>query len=68
MPCKAVPLYAIQALKLRLHEASRETGQVGRLRDPSYLPRVKVYLPEIITCFQRGLFLISGKQTFTRGR
>jgi hypothetical protein len=31
----------------RLHEAIRETSQVGRLPAQSYLPRVNVYLPEI---------------------
>jgi hypothetical protein len=34
---------------LRLHKASRETSQLGRLPAPSYLPRVNVYLPEIRT-------------------
>jgi hypothetical protein len=43
---RAVLLWCI---KLRLHEACRETSQVGRLPAPSYLPRVNVYLPEIIT-------------------
>jgi hypothetical protein len=33
--------------KLRLHEASRETIQLGRLLAPNYLPRVNVYLPGI---------------------
>jgi hypothetical protein len=41
----------MEAVKLRLHETSRETSQVGLLPAPRYLSRVKVYLAEIITCF-----------------
>jgi hypothetical protein len=37
----------IMILKLHVHEASRETSQVGRLPAPSYLPLANVYLPEI---------------------
>jgi hypothetical protein len=55
-------------LKLRLPQASRDTGQVGRLPAPSYLPRVNVYLPKIRSKLGSKQVLISGRWTFTRGK
>jgi hypothetical protein len=39
------------AVKLRLHESSRETSQVGRLSAPGYLPRVNVFLSFFLSFF-----------------
>jgi hypothetical protein len=49
----------MEAVKLRLHETSRETSQVGLLPAPRYLPRVNVYLAEITTCFLPDCILFS---------
>jgi hypothetical protein len=42
-------LQCMAVIKMRLHEASIETSQMGRLPAPSNLPRVKVYRPTVHT-------------------
>jgi hypothetical protein len=46
-PCLLVAYPGTVNLKLRLHEASRETSEMGRLPAPICLPRVNFYPPEI---------------------
>jgi hypothetical protein len=61
--------YFTFVLKLRLHEASRQTSQVGILPAPSCLPRVNFYMSEIRTWLASSFRLVdiyTWKVTFSR--